>query len=397
MCTFKTVVCKNPRKNGLRSVSIRICWRRQYAFVKTEYYVTDKQLTTGLQIKDPFLNREIANRIARYEELKVLKLKQYINQYTAKELAAYFERSDGQGDAIDFFEFSEAHKSRASEGTKRIDAIFLSNLKKFVKADNLPVSTITSSFLRDYEEFILKDCSLSTCAIYMGRFHAMFNRMRDQYNDEDKGDILIPHNPFKKYKAPKPPLTKKRALSVEIIRQIWNLKLDVASEEFARDVFMLSFCLAGMNTVDMYHLKEYKDGRISYCRQKTKSRRGDEALMSLEVPKEVIPLFEKYKGRNTVFNFSERFSTQYGLNENVNRALKFVGAKVGVNDLEHGSARHSFATIARNDCGLSKWDVHEALNHVDQGTKIDDVYVKRDFSVVDRVVRLVLDVVQLGQ
>ena len=47
--------------------------------------------------------------------------------------------------------------------------------------------------------------------------------------------------------------------------------------------------------------------------------------------------------------------------------------------------RHSFASIARNDCRLSKDDVALALNHVDNGHSVTDIYIAKDWSIVDEV------------
>ena len=48
-------------------------------------------------------------------------------------------------------------------------------------------------------------------------------------------------------------------------------------------------------------------------------------------------------------------------------------------------ARHSFANIARNKCGISKDDIGEALNHVNEDHKTTDIYLDRDLSIVDMV------------
>ena len=54
-------------------------------------------------------------------------------------------------------------------------------------------------------------------------------------------------------------------------------------------------------------------------------------------------------------------------------------------------ARHTWATIARNKCGISKDDVDLALNHVDQGLKMADAYIAKDWSLIDKANRVVLD------
>ena len=49
------------------------------------------------------------------------------------------------------------------------------------------------------------------------------------------------------------------------------------------------------------------------------------------------------------------------------------------------------ASIARNKCGINKDDIHFALNHVDQGLKITDVYIEKDWSLIDKANRKVLN------
>ena len=54
-------------------------------------------------------------------------------------------------------------------------------------------------------------------------------------------------------------------------------------------------------------------------------------------------------------------------------------------------ARHTFATVARNDCRVSKDDVALALNHVDEGNRVTDIYIAKDWRIVDEVQEKVLD------
>lgn len=56
------------------------------------------------------------------------------------------------------------------------------------------------------------------------------------------------------------------------------------------------------------------------------------------------------------------------------------------------AARHSWATIARNDCGISMDDVAMALNHK-SGHDVTDAYIKNDWSKIDKVNRKVIDIV----
>ena len=66
--------------------------------------------------------------------------------------------------------------------------------------------------------------------------------------------------------------------------------------ELGRDVALLSLCLGGINTVDIFELKKenYKDGVIGYKRAKTKHSRKDEAYIEMRVEPFIQPTFDKY-------------------------------------------------------------------------------------------------------
>lgn len=53
-----------------------------------------------------------------------------------------------------------------------------------------------------------------------------------------------------------------------------------------------------------------------------------------------------------------------------------------------------WATLARNECGISRDDVAEALNHARRGSdRVTDIYIERDFTRVWEANRKVLDLV----
>lgn len=54
-------------------------------------------------------------------------------------------------------------------------------------------------------------------------------------------------------------------------------------------------------------------------------------------------------------------------------------------------ARHTWATIARNDCRINKDDVALCLGHEDTDNKVTDIYIDYDYSIIDESNRKVLD------
>ena len=152
--------------------------------------------------------------------------------------------------------------------------------------------------------------------------------------------------------------------------------------ELAHDCFILSFCLMGMNSVDMYQVSCLENGTIKYKRTKTKDRRSDEAYIEVKIHPYIQPLMEKWKGQDRIFRFYKKYYCAECFNQNLNIGLKTIGKAVGISKLQFYQARHTFATLSRNLMKFSKGDVDEALNHVGN-YEIADVYITKDFSIIN--------------
>ena len=428
MATFAISIQKHQKRiDGKYPVSIRLTFKRKISYLKTEYYVSDSQMDKAFKLRDKFVIKEVVNKIDKYEELILRKLGSKIDSFTSKELAEYLEKwsISGSSTTIDFVSFSLKHidkiKDMQPSRARRLKTALNSFIDYFDR-EKISIKEITSKILKEYEKYLLrphtitrknqfgKDITsvrppLSIVAIrdYMADIRTLFNAAREEFNDDEKDEILITHYPFTKYKLPKAKEAVKRSLKVEMIRSIINAP-DIAiygthginRANLARDVFTLSFYLVGMNTVDLYNIDSYEDGRLTYNRTKTKDRRQDEALISLKVEPEVIPLIKKYldKTKKRVFCFYQMYSNFQIFNSNINAGLKQVANALEITDsISTYFARHSWATIARNNCKISKDDVHLALNHVDGNLKITDIYITKDWSLIDEANRKVIDYV----
>lgn len=195
---------------------------------------------------------------------------------------------------------------------------------------------------------------------------------------------------------------EKRAISLEDLKRLstfscdgeeWKIKL----VDFAKDVFLLSFGLMGMNAADLYNSERYENGRIVYERTKTKTRRADRALISVKVEPEVMPLFEKYRDPSgeRVFCFHKKYASAEYFSNRLMYGMQAIKAALGLNCLTFYSARHTWATIAVNEAGVDKYAVHSALNHVDPMMKVTDMYIKKSWAVNDEANRKVLDYVKI--
>ena len=106
-----------------------------------------------------------------------------------------------------------------------------------------------------------------------------------------------------------------------------NLRKGVKSTcrfDLAKDCFILSFCLMGINSVDLYNATDLRGNRLVYNRTKTKDRRLDKAQMEVVVPEIVLPIIEKYRDRTgqRLFNFYQYYRDHKGFNKAINKGLK---------------------------------------------------------------------------
>lgn len=297
---------------------------------------------------------------------------------------------------IDFVAFSYmwCDNHQYKKGRKNYIAA-VKALCRFFGKEQIMVSEITAKSMRLFEKSL--DDRPRAQTLYTSSITRLFNEAVEHFNDESNGIVVIKHS-LEKYKPPRQKAAKKRGLPVETIRAIFALPYDnlqahgyPSRHDLAKDCFMLSFCLLGMNSADLYNAEEIKGKRIVYCRTKTKDRRFDRAEMQVEVPEIVMHLLKKYKGKNRIFNFSERYRSMQDFNRAINLGLKEVGKEVGVSKLQFYAARHSMASIAVNKVGIDKFTVNDMLNHTDQSMRVTDLYIEKDFTRInlanDRLIR----------
>jgi len=423
MATFKAEIYKHQKKaNGTWNVKIRITHNREKKYLSTSIYATKDDLTRTFKLKSQDIIEETEAIISSYRDA-CNKLGTRANSMTVEDIVDYVTGiSDEKQREIDFISFSNTYiESIKSTGTARNYKSAINSLTKFAKRDRLNISEITAKFLSNYADFInlekskrnieaIKNderiTSNRALTLYMGCIRHLYNEAKRVYNDEDGGKILIPWSPFSKYKVPRDEATRKRAIEAEAIKKIYELPYKMRknartkSEQncrynLAKDMFLLSFGLIGMNSADLYTCSNLSNGTIIYNREKTKSRRADEAEIHVDITPAISALVEKYRDRTgkRVFNFYQMYRDTNTFNQAINKGLKEIGKELGIEDLEFYAARHSWATIAINDVKIDKYTVHAALNHVDESMKVTDIYIKKDFTAINEANRKVLDLV----
>lgn len=416
MATISWVIMKHHKKaDGTFNPKIRIIHNRSVAYLPTQIFTPLVRFKRGEATGTPTDGNIIDSLNDRVKELRnVLNTHADIIDCceNAKSVVSFLEKKMNESKNLDFLIFAASYvDGMKNNGGKVTASCVLSNLRNYVGGDILPVRILTSAFLRDFEAWLgtprqvtingklrlrqpLRDSSIQT---YMNVLQTIYNRMLQTYNDYETGDIVITKNPFVKYSPKRNIIYKKKAVDAAVIRMIANYQPPnpgSRSREFARDMFILSFCLAGMNLADLLTCDNYSSGRLEYCRMKTKNKKKDRAFISLPVPPEAQQVFDKYRDPEgkRVFDLYKTFDTMLDAHQCIGYGMKAMCKDLGIEPITFYAARHSFATIARNDCSVSMEDVALCLTHR-SGFNMTDTYVKPDFSRVDQVIRKVMDFV----
>jgi len=408
MATFKPEI-QNKRKDGTYNVRIRVTHNRELRRISTNIYVTDDDLTRSLKIKNVNILEKCEDMIKKCRKT-CEGLGYALFHMPIDDLVERIKKDLQGGDRfyLDFIQYSRDKAAGMKKGTGNLYLNMVNSLVRFIKREELDIFEITTNFLNDFEKHIANEPSqrgsnrkaerknLPTkgeraVSLYLSCLRSMYNKAKDEFNDEDRGIINIPFSPFKKYEMKAQPKTRKRALPIEVIQKIIDLPyqeeiLGGRNNRFnlAKDSFILSFALVGMNSADMYSAGLPQKDIIRYNRKKTEGRRADEAEMRVRIESCISGLMAKYKDDKKLFCFYKYYSNHVTFNTALNKGLKKIGQLIGVDDLEFYAARHSWATIASSSAvGIDKYTVHEALNHSpDKKMKVTDIYIDRDWSVI---------------
>ena len=405
MLTIKAEIKRSELKvDGTYNVKITFTLDRMVKRLCTNLFVTQQDLTKSLKFKeDTSIKREIDRLVLYYRE-QCLKLQLDQNHYSLDEIIEFLNGEQEKQQTIDFIKFSrEWIASTTIKGAPNYTTA-INALVRFVGKEELDINLITLDFLEQFKAFLIGErdartkklmqqgkrvTSNRTLSLYLVSIKKLFNEAKRKFNKKDKNLILIPNSPFEDFKIPKQEATRKRAIPADIIKKVWKLPYKDMKKGYkstcrynlAKDCFILSFCLIGINSADLYNATKMRGNTIIYNRTKTKARRLDGAKMMVDIPKIVQPLIDKYKDSTgkRLFNFYQYYGDEKTFNKAINSGLKEIGSILEVDDLEYYAARHSWATIALNKVGIDKYIVHAALNHIDDSMKVTDIYIERDF------------------
>lgn len=416
MATFRMVILPHHRReDGTYNVKIRVTHNRKTKYIKTPYYIggvdVSRRKRNGkdeLKIKNQAVIDSVDGLILSYRN-RLLPVGIAVESWDIDRLIEYL-KNDTASFKLDFIaygrKYADAMIKRGRDSTGRLYHNSINSLIRFIGRDYLNIMDITSTLLLSLEMYLReepvlrfthgkmlvtkeqkKERSILMC---MQHIKAIYEAAKYEYNDEENGIINIPYSPFGRYKFPKVQPSEHRVLTIEQMQSIINHPYTGKDtmEDLAKDVFILSFALMGINTADLYEGCTIEGDILRYNRKKTRDRREDRAEMKIRIEPEIMGLLSKYNG---TLQFKQRYKDAKAFNRAVNAGLDKIGQAIGVPKLTFYYARHTMASLCANVLGVDIARVDEMLNHSDSRLKMARVYIRKDFKPLWDANRRLLD------
>lgn len=387
MATFKAVV-RTPRKDGFYQVYIRVVQNTKPGYIRTDKIVSGQMIDKSGNILDPFVNEYCARMILNYVD----KLnRKDCSRWTVRQI---IEHVTQDSDDICFSDYARRHIDRMIDRQQLRTAQnyrqALGHMERFYGTNRIMFAQLTSVQINGWIQSL--EHTHRAKEMYPVCMRQVFKAAIDEYNDYDNGNLRIKVNPWGRVKIPQSDRTAKKAISPEECRLFFtaplpDTKMADPLPELGRDVAKMILCLAGMNTIDIYELRkeDYRGGCLCYRRAKTRKFRSDDAYFEIRVEPIIQPVIEKYMAGDDdpyLLSFHKRFSSSDSFNANVNSGIKQLCQSMGIPREKQYSAytfRHTWGTVAQNDCGASIADVAFGMNH-SHGHKITRGYLRLDFT-----------------
>ncbi len=387
MATFKTCVRKR-RNDGFWYVYIRVTHQKKVGYIKTDKMVSDAGLNSKGDVTDPYVTKWCADRILEYVNAMNRTCSE---NWCLNDVIQYLQTCE---EDVCFSDYARMHMNRMRDEGHARNArnyeLSLQHLERFAGTTRVMCSMLTSTFVNNWIKSL--EGTRRAKEMYPICIRQVFKAACTELNDYDRGVMRIKTDPWRKVEIPEADRTEKLAITPGQCREFFGAPIPESdsrfpSAEFGHDIAMMIICLGGINTVDLYNMRkeDYYDGVLHYRRAKTMRSRSDEAYMEMRVPDMLMPTMEKYmEGADDgyLFNFHKRLHSSDSMGAKANKGIRMICESLGMAREDWYCCytfRHTWGTVAQNDCGASIAEVAFGMNHA-SGHRVTRGYLKLNFE-----------------
>lgn len=345
MATIKLAVLKHTKsKDGSYKIRISIGHRSETHYIVTSYSVNAlSEFDNGIVVRVPNaheINIKLRNLLNDYEER--LERIDSPEDYTCKELRDLLKSMRTHSSKVTFKQVSEQYQKELIEDGRGSYAGMLQNsLRLFFEftGGDVFLSEISTITISEFERWLKrKGVSQTYISMTLSMTRTIVNRaIRVQL-------VTYSVHPFTYWKRPADP-ERELDISVEDVRAIRDAQPRLKKQRIARDIFMLSYYLGGINLIDLLEIDFRGVAVLEYTRHKSRNMKLSDKRISFTLQPEAKELISKWMNRNTGrLDFGYKFSYKNFL-AYVTRSIKSLAKDIDIQDYRkvcYYTARKSF-------------------------------------------------------
>lgn len=389
MATIRlTVLSSIKEQDGRLPILVCISQKKDRTYIKTEFLLDDiAEFDNGKVAyrKDAgIMNKRLEFVFSQYKEkFEVIKDKEWLTALQIKQIITSKERPA-------YISFIEYWKKRIvdfrKDGRESYAKMNEDTIKLFIKAGgDVPIPAISYRTVEHFNKWMIAKKYAD------GNIGIRLTHLKARINELIKDSVLkFDVHPFAYTKIPSA-TPKECDLSIEEFRKILNVDFQGKELGLAKDMFLLSFYLCGINLKDLLSVRFGNSDRLSFERTKTAhSKRGDNKLTIPIHPdaKKIIEKYIKKGGIDLGYSFSYSNMQRF-----INRGMKKMGKNLSIDStICFYSARKTFAQFA-SELGIPDGVIDYCLGHSDKSKGIIRYYTKVKQKQAEIAINRVIDYV----
>lgn len=325
---FITIVPNLKLKNGNHTIRIAVTHSGQTRYIPTDVVIsTEKEFKDGRIVKRPdkdALNLKLRKILNSYED-KIAQI-QFADSLSCSQLISMLKGPASEVNHRTLADIANEYLNQIDEEERtKSHKMYKLAIKRYLSyaGQNTLMEHITPLRINKYILELQKDkLSPTSINIYVTLLKVIINyAIKMQY-------VSFRVNPFITAKIP---TARKRDtfITVEQLKRIRDAKLEQQHLIVVRDMFMLTYYLAGMNLVDILSYNFKNATEMRFIRKKTRNMKSGDAVINFTIPEEAKPIINKYMDNETgklIFGRYKNYSSCYsGLARNIKTLAQIGG------------------------------------------------------------------------
>nr|DAE23353.1 MAG TPA: Integrase [Myoviridae sp. ctcPl3] len=388
MTTLKlAVVPAKMLKSGKHKIRIAIGHNQETRYLVTRFDIDDLSEFKDGQVVNTsnasYINMKLRSILNSYQEA----LDRINTQsYTCTQLVEYLSNIK-QGATPFSYSADDYINNMEKEGRKSTADLYrrtCNYFNEYVKYD-IMLDGITPRTIKDFDIYLKNEKKLNpvTRGTHMAHLKAIINQaIRDR-------KVSYEAHPFEYYERPEGSI-REQDITVNEVKQIRDSNPKEKSLRVARDLFMLSYYLGGINLVDLMQFNFKNKDTIEYIREKSKNTKKGEKKISLTIPPEAKLIIQEWMGKNGKLNFGYKY-TYDNFRKYVTKEIGRLAESIGIEShVVYYSARKSFVQHGF-ELGISLETLEYCIGQSMKKNRPIFNYVKIMRKHADKAIREILD------